>query len=126
LWQTPRFLRALNTFITGFADSDTLHLQRSRVDANAPQGCHVDWIGSYCSYGDSDLQAVMALYFRRFAADDSIARHVPPERSIELVQRSAATVADAECKRGRVDADGIAPRQISGSDGEQIFDADGG
>ena len=96
---TPRFLRALNTFITGFADCDTLHLQRFRVDANAPQGCHVDWIGSYCSYGDSDLQAVMALYFRRFAANDSIARHVPPERSIELVQRSAAAVADAECKR---------------------------
>ncbi|WP_176860799.1 helix-turn-helix transcriptional regulator [Paraburkholderia phenazinium] len=96
---TPRFLRALNTFIAGFADCDTLHLQRSRLDPEAPKGCRVDWIGSYCSYEDSDLQAVMALYFRRFAADDSIARYVPPERSTELVQRSSAAVADAECKR---------------------------
>ena len=41
-------------------------------------------------------------------------------------ERGAKAGADAEGKRGRVDADGIAPRQISGSDGEQIFNADGG
>ncbi|WP_169708674.1 helix-turn-helix transcriptional regulator [Trinickia terrae] len=96
---TPRFLRALNAFVTGFADCDALHLQRTQDDAGAPEGCRVEWIGSYSQHAEEDLQAVMALYFRRFAMRDAIVRHAPPERGIELVQRSAAAVSDEECRR---------------------------